>query len=133
MCIFAKAGAGKSYFVKVEVLRYLMQGVNAIIIDPENEYQWLVDAVDGSFFNISLTSEHHLNPFDLPEPRENEDPDDVLRSNVINLVGLFRVMLGGLSAEEDAIIDKAVKYYCKMKKGIIIGLKHRRCNEELLR
>lgn len=108
MCIFAKAGAGKSYFVKVEVLRYLMQGVNAIIIDPENEYQWLVDAVDGSFFNISLTSEHHLNPFDLPEPREDEKPDDVLRSNVINLVGLFRVMLGGLSAEEDAIIDKAI-------------------------
>lgn len=108
MAIFAKSGAGKSYFVKVEVMRYLMQGVDAIIIDPENEYQWLSEAVDGSYFNISLTSEHHLNPFDLPKPREDEKPEDVLRSNIINLVGLFRVMLGGLTPKEDAIIDRAI-------------------------
>ncbi len=108
MAIFAKSGAGKSYFVKVEVLRYLMQEVEAIIIDPENEYQWLAEAVNGSFFNISLTSDHHLNPFDLPQPREDEEPEDVLRSNIINLVGLFRIMLGGLSPEEDAIIDRAI-------------------------
>jgi len=106
--IFAKAGSGKSYFCKVEILRYLMQGVDSIIIDPENEYKFLSDAVDGSFFNISLNSEHHLNPFDLPQPREDEEPEDILRSNIINLVGLFRIMLGGLSSEEDAIIDRAL-------------------------
>jgi type IV secretory pathway VirB4 component len=64
--------------------------------------------VGGSFFNISLASENHINPFDLPEPREDEKPEDVLRSNVINLVGLLRIMLGGLSPEEDAIIDRAL-------------------------
>ncbi len=106
--IFAKSGSGKSYFCKVEILRYLMQGVDSIIIDPENEYKFLSDAVDGSFFNISLNSEHHLNPFDLPQPRENEEAEDILRSNIINLVGLFRIMLGGLSSEEDAIIDRAL-------------------------
>jgi len=106
--IFAKSGAGKSYFCKLEVLRYLMQNVPVIIIDPENEYQWLVEAVGGSFFNISLTSPHHLNPFDLPTPGEDEKPEDVLRSNVINLVGLFRIMLGGLTPEEDGIIDQAI-------------------------
>jgi len=106
--VFAKSGAGKSYFCKLEVLRYLMQGVDVIIIDPENEYRFLADAVDGSFFKISLTSPHHINPFDLPQPREGENPEDVLRSNVINLVGLMRIMLGGLTPQEDAIIDRAL-------------------------
>jgi len=107
-CIFAVSGAGKSYAVKLEALRYLMLGVDVVIIDPENEYKFLADTVGGSFFNISLSSPHHVNPFDLPQPREGERLDDVLRTNVINLVGLFRVMFGGLSPEEDAIIDRAL-------------------------
>jgi conjugal transfer ATP-binding protein TraC len=106
--VFAKAGSGKSYAVKLEILRYLMLGMNIIVIDPENEYQFLSDAVGGSFFSISLTSPNHLNPFDLPIPREDERSEDVLKSNIINLVGLMRIMLGGLSPEEDAIIDRAL-------------------------
>ena len=108
MVLFAKSGSGKSYFTKVEILRYLMQGVECIVLDPENEYQFLSDAVAGSFFRISLNSPNHLNPFDLPTPREDEKPQNVLRSNVINLVGLLRIMLGGLTAQEDAIIDQAL-------------------------
>ncbi|PIU16575.1 conjugal transfer protein TraC [bacterium (Candidatus Gribaldobacteria) CG08_land_8_20_14_0_20_39_15] len=108
MVLFAKSGSGKSYFTKVEILRYLMQGVECIVLDPENEYQFLSDAVAGSFFKISLNSPNHLNPFDLPTPREDEKPQNVLRSNVINLVGLLRIMLGGLTAQEDAIIDQAL-------------------------
>jgi type IV secretory pathway VirB4 component len=108
MVIFAKSGSGKSYAVKLEVLRSLMMGVEGIIVDPENEYELLADAVGGSFFKISLSSEDHINPFDLPAPREDEKPEDVLRSNIINLVGLVRIMLGGLSPEEDAIIDRAL-------------------------
>ena len=106
--VFAKAGSGKSYAVKLEILRSLMLGVDVIILDPENEYQFLSDAVGGSFFNMSLASPSHINPFDLPTPREDEKPEDVLRSNIINLVGLLRIMLGGLTAEEDAIIDRAL-------------------------
>jgi len=106
--VFAKSGAGKSYFVKLEILRSLMHGVDSIIIDPENEYEFLSDAVDGSFFRMSLTSPHHINPFDLPPPREDETPQEVLRSNIINLVGLLRIMLGGLTPEEDSIIDTAL-------------------------
>ncbi|MBU4351173.1 hypothetical protein L6250_03430 [Candidatus Parcubacteria bacterium] len=97
-----------SYFCKIEILRALMTGVDTIVIDPENEYKFLADSVDGSFFNISLSSNNHINPFDLATPREDEDPEDVLRSNIINLVGLLRIMFGGLSAEEDAIIDRAL-------------------------
>ncbi|MEK7503435.1 MAG: DUF87 domain-containing protein [Patescibacteria group bacterium] len=108
MCIFAQSGAGKSYAVKLEVLRSLMLGINVVIIDPENEYEMLSQAVGGSYFKISLSSDSHVNPFDLPAPREDEDPADVLRSNVINLVGLMRLMLGGLTPEEDAIMDRAL-------------------------
>lgn len=97
-----------SYAIKLEILRSLMQGINIIILDPENEYEFLTDAVGGSFFKISLTSPNHINPFDLPEVREDEDPENVLRSNIINLVGLMRVMLGGLNPEEDSIIDQAL-------------------------
>jgi len=105
---FAKAGSGKSYCSKLEILRSLMFDTDVIVIDPEREYEYLAEATGGRYFNISLTSEHHINPFDLPKPREDEAPGDVLRSNIINLVGLFRLMLGGLTPEEDAIIDRAI-------------------------
>lgn len=105
---FAKAGSGKSYFSKLEILRSMMTGVDVIVIDPENEYQYLTETVGGSFFKISLNSDSHINPFDLPPPMEDEDPADVLRSSIINLVGLLRLMLGGLTPEEDAIIDRAL-------------------------
>ena len=105
---FAKAGAGKSYCTKLEILRTLMFDTEVIVIDPEKEYEYMAEATGGKYFNISLNSEHHINPFDLPIPREDESAADVLRSNIINLVGLFRIMLGGLSQEEDAIIDRAI-------------------------
>ncbi|MCX6760784.1 MAG: DUF87 domain-containing protein [Candidatus Nealsonbacteria bacterium] len=106
--IFAKSGSGKSYAVKLEILRSLMLGVDVIVVDPENEYQFLAETAGGAFFNMSLASQSHINPFDLPKPREDERQEDVLRSNVINLVSLLRIMLGGLTPEEDAIIDRAL-------------------------
>lgn len=105
---FAKAGSGKSYCTKLEILRTLMFDTEVIVIDPEKEYEYMAEATGGKYFNISLNSEHHINPFDLPIPREDESAADVLRSNIINLVGLFRIMLGGLTQEEDAIIDRAI-------------------------
>ncbi len=105
---FAKSGAGKSYTTKLEILRSLMFDTEVIIIDPEREYEYLAETVGGRYFNISLSSEHHINPFDLPVPREDENPADVLRNQIISLVGLVRIMLGGLTPEEDAIIDKAI-------------------------
>ncbi len=105
---FAKSGSGKSYATKLEILRSLMFDTDVIVIDPEREYESMAEAVGGRYFNISLNSEHHINPFDLPVPREDESPSDILRSNIITLVGLFRLMLGGLTPEEDAIVDRAV-------------------------
>lgn len=105
---FAVAGAGKSYCTKLEILRTLMFDTDVIVIDPEKEYEYMAEATGGKYFNISLNSEHHINPFELPVVTEDEAPSDVLRSNIINLVGLFRIMLGGLTQEEDAIIDRAI-------------------------
>jgi type IV secretory pathway VirB4 component len=106
--IFSKSGAGKSYATKLEILRTLMFDTDVIVIDPEREYEYLAESVGGRYFNIALSSQHHINPFDLPVPREDETPADVLRSNIINLVGLFRLMLGGLTPEEDALVDRAI-------------------------
>lgn len=105
---FAKSGAGKSYTTKLEILRTLMFDTDVIVMDPEREYEYLAEAVGGRYFNISLNSEHHINPFELPTPAEGESFSNVLRSNIINLVGLFRIMLGGLTPEEDALIDRAI-------------------------
>ena len=106
--IFATSGAGKSYATKLEILRTLMFDTEVIVIDPEREYEFLAESVGGRYFNISLSSQHHINPFDVPVPGPDEAPSDVLRSNIIHLVGLFRIMLGGLTPEEDSIMDRAI-------------------------
>ena len=108
--VFAKSGAGKSYAVKLEILRLMMMGVDVIVIDPEKEYKDLCDTVGGSYINISLNSQERINPFDLPQGLKDEDlqPGDLLRSSIINLHGLFKLMLKNISAEEEAILDKAL-------------------------
>ena len=108
MVVFAKSGSGKSYAVKLEVLRSLMQETEVLIIDPEKEYKYLAETIDGTYIDISLTSNNYLNPFDLPMPGPDEKPIDILRNNIVNLVGLVRMMLGGLTPEEDSIVDKAL-------------------------
>ena len=106
---FATSGAGKSYASKIEILRSLMVGIEVIVIDPESEFGQLAKAVDGRIFDVSLNSKTHINPFDLPLVGEDESPKDVLRSAIINLIGLIRVLLNGLSQEEEAIIDHAIR------------------------
>lgn len=106
---FATSGAGKSYMIKLEILRSLMFGAEVIVIDPEHEYEYLAEATGGRFFNISLSSSHHINPFDLPAPLPDENPRDLLRTHIIELVGLFKLMLGGVTPEEDAILDQAIR------------------------
>ncbi|MCP6720116.1 MAG: ATP-binding protein [Patescibacteria group bacterium] len=106
--VFAKSGSGKSYATKLEILRSMMMGIDVIIIDPENEYQNLANAVGGSFFKISLTSPNHVNPFDIPIMPEGEEPADVFKSHIINLTGLVKLMLGEVTPEEDALLDRAI-------------------------
>lgn len=111
MVVFAKSGAGKSFTVKLEALRSMMVGSEVLIIDPENEYQRLCDAVGGSYIRLSLNSDTRINPFDLPRVIDSEEADDALRANLVTLHGLLRQMLGGgvgLTPGEEADIDQAL-------------------------
>lgn len=120
LVVFAKSGAGKSFAVKLEAIRSMMMGTEIIIIDPENEYQKLCDAVGGSYVRLSLNSDVRINPFDLPKVIDSEDASDALRANLVTLHGLFRLMLGGtqsgpggqtvaaLSPNEEADLDQAL-------------------------
>ena len=110
MVVFATSGAGKSYAVKLEILRTMMMGTDVIVIDPEMEYKHLCDAVGGTYINISLSSESKINPFYLPRPMWQEvSVEDIFRGAIITMKGLLRLMLGGLTTEQDAIIDRAIK------------------------
>lgn len=116
--VFATSGAGKSYTVKLEILRSMMMGTDVIVIDPEMEYRQLTDAVGGTFVNVSLASAAKVNPFDLPRPKgEETSVEDILRSAVITLKGLLRIMIGkpmgeagilGFTPEEDSTLDRAL-------------------------
>ncbi|MFH1508626.1 MAG: DUF87 domain-containing protein [bacterium] len=106
--VFATSGAGKSYAVKLEILRSMMWGTDVIVIDPENEYKFLAEATGGSFLRIALNSDYRINPFDLPRAIGDEKPADVLRDATIQLKGLLGLMFGGMSEDEDGLVDIAL-------------------------
>jgi conjugal transfer ATP-binding protein TraC len=107
--VFATSGAGKSYAIKLEILRSLMMGTEVIVIDPEYEYKHLAEAVGGTYVNISLASKSKINPFDLPKATGDQTKtEDIIRSAVITLKGLVRLMIGNLTYEEDSIVDRAL-------------------------
>lgn len=112
MVVFAKSGAGKSFAVKLEAIRSMMIGTEVLIIDPENEYQKLAEAVGGSYIRLSLNSDVRINPFDLPRVVDSEDADDSLRANLVTLHGLLRLMLGNqavpLTPNQEADLDQAL-------------------------
>ncbi|HET6864204.1 MAG TPA: DUF87 domain-containing protein [Candidatus Saccharimonadales bacterium] len=97
--VFAKSGAGKSFTVKLEALRTMMFGTEVFIIDPENEYEKMCEAVGGAYVRLSLNSATRINPFDLPQVIETDESDNALRSNLVTLHGLLRLMMGGAQAQ----------------------------------
>jgi len=109
--ILATSGAGKSFAVKLEILRYLLLWVDIIVIDPENEYKSLAEKVWGTYVNISVNSSQYVNPFDLPPKIEDVDykPGDLLRWQIVNLISLIWVLIWGVSAEEEALLDNAIQ------------------------
>lgn len=108
MVVFAKSGAGKSFTVKLEALRSMMMGTDILIIDPENEYQKLADAVGGSYVRLSLNSSVRINPFDLPKVIDSDDADNALRANLVTLHGLLRLMLGGSQVNAEGVMSAAL-------------------------
>ena len=122
MVVFATSGAGKSFAVKLEILRSLMLGTDVIVIDPEMEYKHLSDAVGGTYINISLSSDSKINPFDLPRPMDqSQTAEDIIRSAVITVKGLLRILLGTITTAEDSILDRAL-LEAYAKKDIVPGI-----------
>ncbi len=118
--IFAKSGAGKSYAVKLEILREMMFGVDVIVIDPESEYKYLAETVGGTFTDVSLNSETRINPFDLPKVTTLEEQEEAMRSNIITLQGLLQLMLGQFTPQESSIMEKGlIETYAK--KDLVLG------------
>jgi len=106
--VFGKSGGGKSYTVKLEILRSMIFGTQVLVIDPEDEYKYLAETVGGSNIKISINSPHHLNPLDLPIPKADETPADVFKSHLLDLAGLLKLIMGELTPEEDSILDEAL-------------------------
>jgi len=113
--VFAKSGAGKSYYVKLEAVRSLMLGTEIIIIDPEREYENLAHAVDGAYISFSQDKGHKMNPFELSGV--SEEGDDELRMKLLSLHGFFKVLFEGMTNMEDAILDRALQLTYR-EKGI---------------
>lgn len=113
MMVFARSGAGKSYTVKLEILRQLMFGAEVLVLDPEHEYEDLCVAAGGEYINFTFGSGAKINPFDLSnlyEEGENE-----LGQKIISLHGLLKVMLGEMTPQQDALLDRALVAAYKAK------------------
>jgi len=109
--ILATSWAWKSFTVKLEILRYLLNGIDIIVIDPENEYKELCEAVGWTYINIATNSQQYINPFDLPPRIEDVEYGkwDLLRSQIMTLIWLIQILIWNMSAEEEAILDKALQ------------------------
>jgi type IV secretory pathway VirB4 component len=109
MVVFARSGAGKSYAAKIEIMRNLMLGIDTIVLDPENEYKSIAEVYGGSFIPVALKTDLHVNPFDLPPPLVTEEPSEVFKEKMSDLIGLLQILVGEtLSADELTILDRAL-------------------------
>ena len=109
--ILATSWAWKSFTVKLEILRYLLNGIDIIVIDPENEYKELCEAVGGTYINIATNAQQYINPFDLPPKIEDVEYGkwDLLRSQIMTLIWLIQILIWKLTPEEEAVLDKALQ------------------------
>jgi type IV secretory pathway VirB4 component len=110
--ILGRSGAGKSYLVKLEALRSLYRGIEIAVIDPEDEYRRLAEAVGGTYVHLGADSVR-LNPFDLPIALRPDGrrtaPRDALVRRSLFLHTVLAVLLGAeLTAPERAILDRAI-------------------------
>src|SRR3989344_4143899 len=110
--VLAQSGGGKSYFCKLLITRYLLNGAKVIVIDPQGEYKGLVKRFKGQVIDLSRESETLINPLDLMGHDYTEKR--------LSLMDLMPIMLGDLSEPQKAFLDKAITE-AYGNKGIILG------------
>ena len=113
MVVFAKSGSGKSYMVKLEILRSLLFDTEVIVIDPEDEYRKLASAIGGTYIDFSFSSPNRINPFELPQMKEPDENE--LAMKIISLHSLLKIMMGEMNPSEDALLDRALVMTYQMK------------------
>jgi conjugal transfer ATP-binding protein TraC len=111
--VFASAGAGKSYMIKLEAMRSLMFGTEIIVIDPENEYRVMAEAVGGQYIAFGYGEESKINPFDLS--LTVEEGENALNDKILTLHKMFKIMLGNMDPMEESVLDRAVMEAYKAK------------------
>lgn len=112
--VFGKSGSGKSYSIKLEIMRNLMFDTEVIVIDPESEYEALTHALGGEYIKFKFGTNTKINPFDMALLRTNEEESE-LNQKILSLHGFFRVVMGKLTPTEDAILDRALILTYKQK------------------
>lgn len=117
ICVFGTSGAGKSYYTKLNILRYRLVGINQYIIDPEREYTNLANALDGTLLKLGPNSETYINIFDIRKESIESDEKGFLASKIIKLIGFFNLIFGELNEEEKGLIEEKIIMTYK-KKGI---------------
>ncbi len=106
MLVLATSGGGKSFFVKLEIIRSLMFGTEFIVVDPENEYETICRSVGGNYVSFSTSSDHKINPFEIPDPEHSNQ--DEMGYKYLFLSSLLKIMMGSLSPSEDALLNRAL-------------------------
>jgi type IV secretory pathway VirB4 component len=110
--ILGRSGAGKSYLVKLDVLRSLYRGIEIHVIDPEDEYARLAAAVGGTQVHLGGAGVR-LNPFDLPIALRPDGrrtaPKDALIRRCLFLHTVISVLLNSeLGAGERVALDRGI-------------------------
>jgi type IV secretory pathway VirB4 component len=103
--LLARSGAGKSYLAKLELLRLLFRGVQVFVIDPEDEYRRLCEAVGGAYLPLAGADAVALNPLDLPTGAGS----GAIGERALFLAALAELLAGGLSGAELAALDRVTR------------------------
>lgn len=115
MCIFGTSGSGKSFFTKLQIIRYSLLGIEQFVIDPDREYGNIAEKLDGTIIKIGPSSETYLNIFDIRE-ESIEDGKGYLATKISKLIGFFNLIFGNMDEEEKAILEEKIIECYKIKK-----------------
>ena len=116
MCVFGTSGSGKSFFIKLQIIRYFLLGIEQYVIDPDREYDNIAKNLEGTIIKIGPSTETYLNVLDIRQD-SIEDEKGFLATKVSKLIGFFNLIFGNTDEEEKAILEEKI-IKCYNKKGI---------------
>lgn len=113
--IFGTSGAGKSFYTKLLILRYKLQGIKQYIIDPEREYGCLCEKLKGTQIKIGPNFHNFINVLDIRKESLEEGESGYLATKIGKLIGFFNLIFGELNEEEKALLEEKLIETYKIK------------------